>query len=236
MMENNDLKQFIELLDFSHGKYDTKTIFKDIVSLETYFIQAAIMGQREYGDKFNELMKKYTLKEQEQMKKNLIELTSLYCKQVEPVDILGEIYNRLQFYNKNTGQFFTPTYVSDMMAKIMIDVNDIEKTINEFGYISVHEPCAGAGGLILSYAKELKAKGYNPSKYMYVNAWDIDVICTYMTYIQLFMYDIPATVVCGDTLSLKENFVLNTPLYYRAMERERKTKNGTINQSIKNDS
>lgn len=68
--------------------------------------------------------------------------------------------------------------------------------------------------MILAYANELLSKGYDPAKNLFVVAWDVDIFCTYMAYFQLSMYDIPAIVVNGDTLSLKENFVLYTPAYY----------------------
>ena len=89
----------------------------------------------------------------------------------------------------------------------------------------------GAGGMILSYAKMLAEEDYNPSKVLYVEAWDIDLLCTFMTYVQLAMYDIPAKVVNGDTLQLKENFVLYTPQYYLGgwFFRERRWKSGNNN-------
>ena len=89
----------------------------------------------------------------------------------------------------------------------------------------------GAGGMILAYAQELKNKGYKPSKNLYVQAWDIDILCTYMTFVQLSMYDIPAVVVNGDILSLKENFILCTPQYYLGgwFLKEGNFKNETIN-------
>jgi len=69
--------------------------------------------------------------------------------------------------------------------------------------------------MILAYAREIKAKGYKPHKVLYVNACDIDILCTYMTYVQLSMYDIPAVVVNGNTLTLEEKLILYTPQYYQ---------------------
>lgn len=72
----------------------------------------------------------------------------------------------------------------------------------------------GAGGMILAYAREVEDKGYRRYKNMLVEACDIDSLCTYMTYVQLAMYDIPAVVKNGNVLALEEKFVLYTPQYF----------------------
>lgn len=68
--------------------------------------------------------------------------------------------------------------------------------------------------MILAYARMVMDLGYDTYRNLYVIAWDIDILCTYMTFFQLSMYDIPAIVVNGNTLTLKESFVLYTPAYY----------------------
>lgn len=199
-------------MNFTNGKYNQRQIFSDMVSLETYFINVCLIGKTEYAEEFDKIIGKYSKEEQSQILNILLSLAQLYEKQETTVDILGMIYNELQIYNKNTGQFFTPTHISDLMAEI--DGLD-EKEIKENGYIALHEPCVGAGGMVLSFAKMMKNKGYDPKQNLFVVAWDIDILCTYMSYVQLSMYDIPAIVVNGDTLTLKENMVLYTPQYYK---------------------
>lgn len=205
------IKQLIDKFNFSQGKYSAYKIFSDIVYLQTYFILSCVIGKKEYAEHFDKLMKYYNKEEQLQMWNILLQLAELYNNQVEEKDILGEIYNKLEIQNEPLAQYFTPTDISDFMSKITRLDEDILK---EQDYISFHEPACGAGGLILSYAKELRNKGYKPSKRLFVKAWDIDVLCTYITYVQLSMYDIPAIIINGDTLTLKENFRLYTPQYY----------------------
>ena len=48
---------------------------------------------------------------------------------------------------------------------------------------------------------------------MGVDAKELETVCTYMGYVQLSMYEIPAIVINGDTLSGDVNFVLHTPQY-----------------------
>lgn len=208
----NELKELIDKMDFSNGKYNRRQIFQDVVTLETYFINIFLLNKKEFEKEYDVVMGKYDVGEREKVFKLMLNLAELFQKQTEPKDILGNIYNRLEISNKNTGQFFTPTHISDLMAEITgID----EQEIKENGYVTLCEPCVGAGGMVLSYAKILKEKGYNPKSELFVEACDIDILCTFMTYVQLSMYDIPAIVINGNTLTLQENIVLYTPQYYR---------------------
>lgn len=213
-MLDTDIKTFVERLKFTNGKYDTRQIFSDLITLAVYFINATMLNNKKYASEFDNVMRKYTIQEQQEMWSMLIELYELYGKQREPIDIMTEIFSDIGLGNKTTGQFFTPTHISEMMTEIVVSNNEIEKDIEKNGYITLHEPTCGAGGMILAYAKELKNKGYDTYRNLYVIAWDIDILCTYMTYLQLSMYDIPAVVVNGNTLSLKEKHTFYTPAYY----------------------
>lgn len=72
----------------------------------------------------------------------------------------------------------------------------------------------GAGGMILSMAKALKKKDVNYQQDLLVIATDLSEVCAYMSYIQLSLYGIPAIVYCGDTLSQKMRFKMETPLFF----------------------
>lgn len=68
--------------------------------------------------------------------------------------------------------------------------------------------------MILSFAKALEKRHINYQQDLLVEATDISDVCVYMTYIQLSLYGIPAVVYCGDTLSQKMRFKMETPLYF----------------------
>ena len=196
-----------------------------------------MIGNKEYAKEFDKILEKYTENERIKLWQILLNLSELYQKQQEPKDILGEMYSKIGIYNKQAGQFFTPTHISDLMTEIVgID----EEEIKNRGYVTLNEPCVGAGGMVLSYAKALQKKGYNPHENLFVEVCDIDMLCTYMTYVQLSMYDIPAVVINGDTLTLKQNIVLYTPQYYRGFwefrkmfENLRNDKQNTMEKAIK---
>ena len=210
-MLEKDIEEFVKKLDFTHGKYDNKDIFRDLISLEVFMIQAYMLFNEDYKKKYQDLLKKYTKEEQKQLQVLSIELAELYIKQTDTNDLLTAVFGKLGLGNKHTGQFFTPTNISDLMAKCVGINTDI---IKKDGYITLLEPTSGAGGMILAYARELRAKGFNQSQNLFVVAWDIDILCVYMTYLQLAIYDIPAIVVNGDSISQKEHFRLYTPQYW----------------------
>lgn len=68
--------------------------------------------------------------------------------------------------------------------------------------------------MILSLAKALEKRHINYQQDLLVEATDISDVCAYMTYIQLSLYGIPAVVYCGDTLSQKMRFKMETPLFF----------------------
>ena len=68
--------------------------------------------------------------------------------------------------------------------------------------------------MILGFAKALKSRKINYQQNLFVEAVDISPTCVYMTYIQLSLYGIPAIVHCGDALSLKMKFQMETPFFF----------------------
>lgn len=129
-------------------------------------------------------------------------------------DLMGKIYMQGNFGNSNAGQFFTPFHVSDMMAQITIYQNDLKQKIEEHGYITVCDPCVGAGGMIIAVAKTLYNLGYNPQQTMKFYATDIDKRCFEMTFIQTSILGLCGEVSWGNTITLETWKTYNTLLYY----------------------
>lgn len=69
-------------------------------------------------------------------------------------------------------------------------------------------------GLVLAYAKVLNEHNIDYQKDLFIDVTDISSTCVYMTYIQLSLYGIPAIVKCGDSISQKMKFRMETPLYF----------------------
>ncbi|WP_304683105.1 hypothetical protein [uncultured Clostridium sp.] len=60
-------------------------------------------------------------------------------------------------------------------------------------------------------ANKLKTKGYDYTSEMLVIASDVDSICAYMTYIQLYIYNIPGVVKIENSLTKESRKVFYTP-------------------------
>ena len=118
-------------------------------------------------------------------------------------DVLGELFGDLGFNDKWKGQFFTPQHVSDLMALMTIDSETTAKAIKERGFITVNEPCCGAGSLIIGAINAMREIKLNPSKQMLVVANDIDERCCLMCYIQLSLYGVPAVVIQQNTITMQ---------------------------------
>ena len=59
----------------------------------------------------------------------------------------------------------------------------------------------------------IKAK-YNPATTFFVQAVDVDRVSALMCYIQLALWNVPAEVIVGNSLSLEVREVWYTPAYY----------------------
>lgn len=119
--------------------------------------------------------------------------------QNNPRDVLGEIFMRLEAGDRSTGQHFTPDPLSDVMAGILVD--GAREIVRERGYVTVYEPCSGAGSTIIAAVKHLRAQGVNTSSELHVTAEDVSQAAVHMSYVQLSLLHVPAMVVCRDTLS-----------------------------------
>lgn len=205
------MEGFIKDLNFSYGKYREYEIFTDVIKLTAFFIQWNMLFNNSYENKYYEVLKKYTEEEQQIMKELVIKLCLLFEEhQEELIDILGKIFHLINANNKELGQFFTPIHLQELCSEIVgLDYEEMKTK----GYVTLSEPSSGSGGMIVAYAKKLKKDGYDYRKQMVVEARDLDILCSYMCYVQLSLYDIPAKIINGDTLSGDSNFIMCTPQY-----------------------
>lgn len=114
----------------------------------------------------------------------------------DPVDILGEVFHELNLHNAWHGQFFTPNDIARLMAML---VNPTSKGAD--GIASLLEPTCGSGTMVIAAAWAMKNNGEDYSKKLLVAAQDIDIRCVWMSYIQLSLYNIPAVIIHGNSLT-----------------------------------
>mgnify|MGYP003631368231 FL=1 len=199
-------------------------VFDDFIYLSAASLhnQGAWFDQQR-EDRYLSIIKTYDEEDRFLMAENLGLLVDLL--QSYPHDALGEIYMNLELGDKEQGQFFTPDSVSQLMANLQCP--NIKDILKNKPFFSLLENACGAGGMVLATVKNVIEQGYNPAKTMWVQAIDIDRTAALMCYIQLSLWNVPAQVIVGNSLTLETNEIWFTPAYVMygwagKLERQRK--------------
>lgn len=149
-----------------------------------------------------------------------LEVIKKYNKQEQ--DFLGSIFMSLNLGNEHNGQIFTPYHVCELMAEMTMD--DTVKKVEQDGYISINDPCCGAGATLIAgihaARKQLEKANLNYQNHLLVVAQDIDETVALMCYIQLSLLGVAGYVKVGNSLTEpmtgndnKENYWF-TPMYF----------------------
>ncbi len=199
-------------------RFSAHDVFSDFVEWSTLSIRQAIdlRAADAIKKRIGELNEKYNAGERRTMTELFVHLTEAmqgYAEIGEYSDVLGRVFQDLELQNKKTEQYFTPWSLSLMSAKAAFDEEKARRSIDEHGYISLMEPSAGAGSMILAFAETMRDAGFNPGRELLVHATDIDFRCACMNFIQLSLYGIPAVVMHGNTLTLEIYGMWFTPIY-----------------------
>lgn len=114
-------------------------------------------------------------------------------------DFLGKLYMNLNLGNHWRGQFFTPYDVCRMMAEMNIG-EGIHREIEEKGYISICDPCVGAGAMLIAAANAMKRVNVNYQTCAVLVGQDVDRVVAMMAYIQLSLLGCAGYIIVGDSL------------------------------------
>ena len=135
---------------------------------------------------------------------------------------LGKLYTMLGLCDDGRKQHFTPYSVCAMMAKITLE--DIVDQVRRDGFVTINDPCCGAGATLIAsanVAKEALAKAsLNFQNHILISAQDIDETVALMCYIQLSLLGVAAYIKIDNTLTnpmsptdTLENYWF-TPMYF----------------------
>lgn len=169
-------------------------------------------------------IKKYNKKEQE-LFPELAAHTVMALEKNPEQDFLGSIFMSLNLGNEHNGQFFTPYHVCELMAEVTME--DVVQKVKKDGYISIHDPCCGAGATLIAgihaARKRLEKEKLNYQNHILVAAQDIDMIVALMCYIQISLLGVAGYVKIGNSLTepitdmdSKENRWF-TPMYFSSI-------------------
>jgi hypothetical protein len=194
-------------------RYSTWRVFEDFLELSAISIsnQVDLLHREKREARYMEIVKQYSKDEINIFPELFGNLVLALEAEGRPYDVLGKVFHLLELHNKYHGQFFTPQHIADMIA-LCTNGEDIP-ALGEKGYITVLEPCCGSGVLILGMAHALDKNKLNHSENMLVTAIDIDLKCVMMCYLQCALWGIPAVVIHGDSLTMKEWDRWYTPMY-----------------------
>ena len=226
---NNCKKEFIALLTQNAGTRDKWQVFCDFVELAAIAIsnQCDFVHCEEREERYLKLAGTYTRAEMDRFCSMLSwVIASSRLTEDEPKDFLGEIYHELELHNKWKGQFFTPMPICSLMAELQMA--DAEKELTTKPYITVNDPCTGSCALLLGYAGAMKRHKIDYQTKMRAVATDIDLKCVHMAYIQLALYNIPAVIIHGNSITVEEWSHWFTPALFRAVAAEERPEHEAV--------
>lgn len=230
----------MKLLQQTGVRYDLWNVFSDWL----YMFAAAISNscdprqKEEREAQYMRLIKKYNKETQQLFPQMCAELTmalDYYQRNEGFHDVLGEVFHALELHNKWKGQFFSPQSIADMCGMLVTDWDNLDQDINHYGYVSLNEPCCGAGSMIFGFLNgfyRARKKG-NHSREVLVYGGDLDERCVCMTYIQCSLYGIPAVIEQRNAITQECRAKWYTPLYiwHGWHFRERHARQITINDN-----
>ena len=209
---NKKYEVFIQLLNFNNEKYSAEKVFKDFIALFAIGLSNNVIFNKENQEMYEEIYKSYDSSEQYIFYALSAELTKLFCNEKGPYDILGEIYQKIT--NKNYLKLISNSPLQEVGKKLQGVIN-INKKANNGKMLEVN---CGSGAMILAYASTLKIFKLDYKFDLEVTAIDTDITNVFMTYIQLYFFEISAIVILADEKNNKELMRLYTPSYEDEME------------------
>lgn len=204
---NKKYEVFIQLLNFNTEKYSAEKLFKDFIILFAISLSNKVIFNINNKRMYDEIFEKYEKSERYIFYALSTELIKLFHNEKEPYDILGELYQNI--CNKSYLKLVTNNSLQEFGKKLQGVVN-INKRNNNGKMLEMN---CGTGAMILAYASTLKLFKLNYKFNLEVTAIDTDILNVFMTYIQLYFYEISAVVILADEKENKELMRLYTPAY-----------------------
>lgn len=190
--------EFVTLINANARRYRHREVFSDFCEMLAIAFSNAVDKRQavEREARYMHLIGRYEAGEQARFP--LMTQCIQESLMLEMKDSLGEIYMTMELSDGRRGQFFTPSTISSLMAKIT--AGDMAKQIEQKGFITVNDPAAGAGSTLIGVASEIRDLGLNYQKSIHVTTTDIDLLAVHMAYIQFSFLHVPAKIIHGNGL------------------------------------
>lgn len=219
------LLQLFSHFDTRHNKWDA---WRDFCACAAIAISNRVDHQHydEREERYKRIVQRYTVLDVMRFKECLCALTD-EISEYPTRDVLGEAFAELGLTNDRAGQFFTPSSLSTLLAKLQIP--DAKLQIAQQGMVTLHDPAIGSGSMVIGMANAMRAEGLNYQTSLFVEGWDIDERAIHMCYLQLALLHIPARLIHGDTLRQQQHAIWCTPAYFM----RKSTSIETLNNAMK---
>jgi hypothetical protein len=218
-------REFITLFRDTARYHNRYEVFRDFAEMGALAVQNVFLRSEALEDEYLNLARRYKKDDLLNMSRLLgCMAAALDC---QPGDFLGQIFSELEIASAEMGQFFTPYYLSSLMARLTTD--ELFGQLDRAPFITFHEPAVGAGSMVIAFAEAMFEKGLNPQKQLFVSCNDISPVAVHMCYLQLSYLGIPAEVSIANTLTLKTQRTYRTPLWYLGGWRDRLELWSTLN-------
>ena len=114
------------------------------------------------------------------------------------VDFMGQVAAEIGALDAGLGQFFTPYEVSRLMAEM--NLGDATAAVAAKGFLTLCEPAAGAGGMMLAAADTLDRQGVDLC-HVWMEGTELSRSTYHMLYVQVAARRIAGRMICGNSLS-----------------------------------
>lgn len=216
-------KEFLRVFKQLTNRHRSWDVWRDFIVMYACALSNPVDKQH-YDERealYLRTIKKYN-KQEQPLFSELAAHTVMALEENPEQDFLGSIFMSLNLGNQHNGQFFTPYHVCELMAEV--SMQDSVLKIEKEGYITINDPCCGAGATLIAGVhaakKRLEKAGYNYQNHVFVVAQDIDMTVALMCYIQLSLLGVAGYVKVGNSLTdpittndSTENYWY-TPMYF----------------------
>lgn len=219
MLYSDEIKakvvKFMNDIENVSNRKSGKEVFIDFLKVSCYAISNAVNKENyESREKdYLHIIKNYDEKERTKLTSLFVDFGMILdeCMANKKIhDILGSVYSMKKYYDPHKGQYFTPEHVASFMAAMTADYANFRS----FDVQELSEPTCGSGIMVLKTAENMMQNNINFQDSLLVNAWDVDLTCVLMAYLQFSLYGIPAIVVHGDSITHEIYSQWITPMMY----------------------
>lgn len=213
------IEEIIKRINASVYRFDKHQLISDVFECGAITISNMVdlISKDEREKRYLQIIKKYQKEEQALIAEIFSMIFALLSSVVYDngrfYDNLGELFMRCNQGSSSAGQYFTPYHVSEMMARMTIGDEILEKSKND-GILTLNDSCCGGGGMMMAALDVLKNKyNINYTRNCFILCSDIDLRCVHMAYLQLSLAGVPAIVKHQNSLTCETWSIWKTPAF-----------------------